>query len=124
MQHFLSSRDCCIYQWPPIFRHKFSSVLDKCVYSEASLSHYSLSSALYIASNYADKLVQPLAPVYEKSFDQQTKDEIYSVICTSTSLQDFEILTLYERSDAMKVGKYFLGSLGGRSVFHNICCKG
>ena len=67
MQHFLSSRDCCIYQWPPIFRHEFSAVLDKCVHSEGSLSHYSLSSA--IASNYADKLVQPLAPVYEKAFD-------------------------------------------------------
>ena len=112
MRRFLSSRDCCIYQWPPFFRHEFSAVLDKCVYSEGSLSHYSLSSAL--AMNYADKLVQPLAPVYEKAFDQQTKDEIYSVICTSTSIQDFEILTLYERSNAMKVGKYFLGSRGGR----------
>ena len=111
MWHFLSSRDCCIYQRPPIFRHEFSAVLDKCVYSEGSLYHYSLSSAL--ALNYADKLVQPLAPVYEKAFGQQTKDEIYSVICTSTSFQDFEILTMYVRSNAMKVGKYFLGSLGG-----------
>ena len=50
----------------------------------------------------------------KKHLINKQKDEIYSVICTSTSLQDFEILTLYERSDAMKVGKYFLGSLGGQ----------
>ena len=110
-RRYLSSRDCSVHYWPKEFNSEFSSIVNSCVYNEGSLSHYSLHSAL---KSLDASFIQPLSPLYEEAFDQYTKEKIISVIRTNTSFQDFQVLTLFEKSGALKVGKFFIGSLHGR----------
>ena len=111
MRRYLSSRDCSVHYWPMEFNSEFSSIVNSCVYNKGSLSHYSLHSAL---KTLDASLIQPLSPLHEEAFDQYIKEKIISVIRTNTSCQDFQVLTLFEKSGASKAGKFFIGSLHSR----------
>ena len=104
MRRYLSFRDCSVHYWPKEFNSEFSSIVNSCVYNEGSHSHYSLHSAL---KSLDASFIQPLFPLYEEAFDQYTKKRI-SVIRTNTSFQDFQVLALFGKSGALKVGKFLL----------------
>lgn len=107
MRKFLSIKVYAVRNWPRELKDEFSVLLDKCTYD---LRQSSLNTLLCL-----HQLIVPLPPVHERAFEPHVKSSAHKAVedvadqhCT------YDILTLYEKCGAIKVGQFILGSKSSR----------
>lgn len=117
MRRFLNSSDSSINCRPERFREEFSAMIKKSSYSKGSLAHFSLPMLLGQAET-RQGTIEPLAPIYEDAFEPHIKEDVEKVVSNVGShiIQEntFEVLSLFLKCKAIKVGKYVLGSKASR----------
>lgn len=114
MRRFLSIRIYAVHNWPNEFKDEYSVLLDKCVYDKGSLCQSSLNDLLQIPLS---QLIKPLPPVHECAFKPHIKLGALSAVKEIAEVSQFDILTLFEKSHALKVGRFIVGSRSSR--FYN-----
>ena len=111
MRRFLASDYYNIHNWPTQFKDELSPLLVKHRYEKGSLLSTSLKQCL------ADsKLVKPLPPIHEVAWETHQKRSISADLTPFIEHEDYTLLTLYQKSSALSVGGFILGSSSSRFV--------
>lgn len=111
MRRFLSIQAYAIRNWPEEYRDNFSKLIDKCEYDKGSLSQGSLNDLLTFP--YAVQ-IQSLPPVHEHAFEPHVKSDVHNAIEEVAQSSTFDVLALYEKCGAIKIGRFVIGSSSSR----------
>ena len=115
MRRFLNSSDSSLNCWPAEFRKDFTAMVEKPSYTKGSLAHLSLPSLLGQSAHTLQEIIQPLAPAYEDAFEPHLKSDVEKAVAEATHEERVpDVLSLFLRCKAVKVGKYILGSKDSR----------
>ena len=111
MRRFLASDHYSVHNWPTQFKDELSPLLVKHRYEKGSLLSVSLEKCL------ADsKLVKPLPPIHEVAWETHQKQSISAELTSVVGHDDYTLLTLYQKSSALSVGGFVLGSSSSRFI--------
>ena len=116
MRRFIDSHTFVIHNWSSECKEDFVSLIDRCIYAKGSLLDSSLQTIFSNSHNNVLDAIKPLPPVREYAFEAHIKQAVHECISRyiSMDLSQFEVLHLFQKCNAVKVGKFVLGSCTSR----------
>lgn len=120
MGRFLDTHQFGIQSWPAEYKDELSPLIEKCFYNKGSLTQTSLETALKSAD--LNDEVEPLPPLCEFALEAHQKVSLLSTIHAADLFEcdDIEILTIFQKCKALRIGGILLGSQSGRFESYSI----
>ena len=111
MRRFFRTKEFQLQTFSNEYKNDFSPLIEKCVYNKGSLKHTCLKDAIR-----DNTCVHPLPPVRESALTPEQRRSISNVICCvyPNIGESVEVLTLFQKCSALRVGEFLLGATSGR----------
>ena len=113
MRCFLSSSVYGIHNWPQEYKEELVPLVSHHHYQKGSLRSTSLEQALH---QYHSETIDPLPPVREVAWASHQKQALCDFVLALLGHNNFSLLGLYEKSSALLVGGFVIGSKSSRHV--------
>lgn len=120
MRQFMDTHEFGIHNWPSEYKNELSPLIAKCFYNKGSLMQTSLQTVIRSAD--LNKVVEPLPPLHESALEAHQKVSLISTIRTANLIDgdNIEILTIFQKCGALRIGGVVLGSQSGRYQSYSI----
>ena len=116
MRRCIDSYSFAIHNWPIEFKSEFTSLISGSLYNKGSLKGTTLQQILCSSPSNLLNEVTALPPISECAFQPHIKERVH--MCISRFLlidpTQFELLTLFNKCSALKIGSFILGSCTSR----------
>jgi len=122
MRRFLDTNDFGIDTWPADYRDDLAPLVKKCVYNKGSLMQSLLD---HILSTYGtNDGVVPLPPLHDSALEPHQKESLTMTVRTMhpdvPNFDKIEVLTIFQRCGAVKIGDILIGSERGKHKPYSI----
>lgn len=117
IRRFLDTHEFGTHTWPVEYRDELSHVILRCVYNKGSLMQSSLEHLVRSTDLHVGNIVEPLPPVRESALEPHQQLSVLSSIHSAKMIESndpMEVIPVFQRCGALKIGGVIIGSESGR----------